>query len=241
MILVTCIVQARMGSTRLKGKVLKKIMDMPMILLTLKRLAKSRYIDKVILATSDKNEDTPLYEAVKSAGFEVFRGDEENVLKRYVHCLNKYGGDTVVRVTGDCPLIDSVIVDNVISYYQMNNYDYVRLDVPETFIRGFDVEVFSKDSLFKTYTLANEQRYAEHVTYYMYTHPDEFNIGVVKGDIFYNKDYRLCVDTIEDFTLVSNIFENLGDIFVSSKEVVKFLDSHPEIAYINKEITQKTV
>jgi spore coat polysaccharide biosynthesis protein SpsF len=230
-----------MGSTRLKGKVLKKIMDMPMISLILKRLERSKYIDKVILATSGKNEDTPLYEAVKAEGFEVFRGDEENVLKRYVDCLKQYDGDTVVRITGDCPLIDSIIVDNIISYYQMNDYDYVRLDVPNTFIRGFDVEVFSKESLFKTYTLANEQRYTEHVTYYIYTHPDEFNIGVVKGDIFYNKNYRLCVDTIEDFTLVSKVFENFGDIFISSKEVVKFLDSHPEIAYINKEIDQKTV
>lgn len=239
--MVTCIVQARMGSKRLKGKVLKKIMDMPMILLTLKRLELSRYIDKVILATSDKDEDTPLYETVKASGFEVFRGDEENVLKRYVDCLNQYGGNTVVRITGDCPLIDPVIVDNVISYYHMNNYDYVRLDVPETFIRGFDAEVFSKDSLFKTYTLANEQRYTEHVTYYMYAHPDEFNIDVVKGDTFYNKDYRLCVDTIEDFTLVSKVFENFGNTFVSSKEIVKFLDNHPEIAYINKEIDQKIV
>lgn len=241
MSLVTCIVQARMGSTRLKGKVLKKIADIPMILLTLKRLEKSRYIDKIILATSDKEEDIPLYETVKAAGFDVFRGDEENVLKRYVDCLNQYGGDTVVRITGDCPLIDPIIIDNVISYYQMNRYDYVRLDVPETFIRGFDVEVFSKEALFTTYSKADEKKYTEHVTYYMYTHPDEFNIGIVRGNTFYNKDYRLCVDTIEDFILVSKIFENFENIFVSSKEVVKFLDDHTELAYINKEICQRKV
>lgn len=187
-ILVICIVQARIGSTRLKGKVFKKILDIPMILFTLKRLEKSRYIDKVILATSDKEKDTPLFETVKASGFEAFRGDEENVLKRYVDCLNQYGGNIVVRITGDCPLIDPVIVDNVISYYKMNNYDYVRLDVPHTFIRGFDVEIFSKKALLTTYSKAHEKKYKEHVTYYMYTHPNEFNIGVVKGNQFYNKE-----------------------------------------------------
>ncbi|HPL98333.1 MAG TPA: 3-deoxy-manno-octulosonate cytidylyltransferase, partial [Bacillota bacterium] len=136
--MITCIVQARMGSSRLPGKVLREVLGFPLILLTLKRLEKSREIDKLILATSDKISDNPLHEIVKGEGFEVFRGDEENVLKRYRDCVLEYGGDIVVRVTGDCPLIDPDIVDNVISHYKMYDYDYVRLDVPDTFIRGFD-------------------------------------------------------------------------------------------------------
>lgn len=239
--MVTCIVQARMGSSRLKGKVLKEIMGYPLILLNLKRLEKSKKIDELVLATSNKLEDDPLYEKVKASGYKVFRGDEDNVLKRYWECTMEYGGDTIVRVTGDCPLIDPDIVDNVISQYQMYDYDYVRLDVPDTFIRGFDVEVFSKMALEKTFDMAMEDRHREHVTTYMYHHPELFSIGRVYGESLFNKDYRLCVDTIEDFELVSMVFDHFRDIYIPARDVVKYLDDNPDIAAINNEIKQKHV
>ncbi|KUO74793.1 MAG: 3-deoxy-manno-octulosonate cytidylyltransferase [Clostridia bacterium BRH_c25] len=239
--MVTCIVQARMGSSRLKGKVLKEILGYPLILLNLKRLEKSKKIDKLILATSNKPEDDPLYEIVAAAGYKAFRGDEDNVLKRYRDCVLEYGGDTIVRVTGDCPLIDPDIVDNVISHYQMYDYDYVRLDVPDTFIRGFDAEVFSREALEKTFDLAAEDRHREHVTAYMYHHPELFSIGKVQGESLFSKDYRLCVDTAEDFTLVSKVFEYFKDIYIPAGDVVKFLDNNPGIAAINNEVKQKHV
>lgn len=237
--MVTCIVQARMGSERLRGKVLKEIQGYPIILLTLMRLQKTKYIDDIILATSEKEEDTPLYELVSNKGFKAFRGEEDNVLKRYVDCVNIHKGDYIIRITGDCPLIDPVIVDHVISYFFMHTYDYVRLDVPNTFIRGFDVEIFTKSALFKTYELAEKEEYKEHVTYYMYTHPEIFRIGVVKGKELYQKNYRLCVDTMEDFILVEKVFNHFGDIYVSSKDVIAFLDRNPEIANLNHSIIQK--
>jgi spore coat polysaccharide biosynthesis protein SpsF len=240
-IMVTCIVQARMGSSRLKGKVLRKILGQPLILVNLKRLKKAVKIDKLILATSVRQEDDPLYETVKAEGYDVFRGDEDNVLKRYRDCVLEHGGDIIVRVTGDCPLIDPDIVDNVIAYFKMYDYDYVRLDVPDTFVRGFDVEVFSREALMKTCELAVEERYKEHVTAYMYHHPELFSIGRVHGDALYRKDYRLCVDTIEDFSMVTRIFEHFGDIYVSAKEAVGFLDNNPDIAAMNSEIVQKHV
>ncbi|MBP7073226.1 MAG: glycosyltransferase family protein [Clostridia bacterium] len=239
--MVTCIVQARMGSERLPGKVLRKVLGIPLILLNLKRLEKSREIDRLILATSDRQLDDPLYETVKGEGFEVFRGDEENVLKRYRDCVLEYGGDIVVRVTGDCPLIDPDIADNVISHYKMYDYDYVRLDVPDTFVRGFDTEVFSREALFKAFDLADEYRYKEHVTAYMYLHPELFRTGLVRGESLFKKNYRLCVDTLEDFTLVEKIYEHFGDIYVSAGDVVKFLDNNPDIAAINSEVVQKHV
>ena len=239
--MVTCIVQARMGSSRLPGKVLKEILRYPLILLNLKRLEKSVKIDKLIVATSNKPEDDPLYEVVKAAGYKVFRGEENNVLKRYRDCVTKYGGDTIVRVTGDCPLIDPGIVGNVISHYKMYDYDYVRLDVPDTFIRGFDAEVFSRDALEKTYNMALEDSHKEHVTAYMYHHPELFSAGKVCGENLFNKDYRLCVDTIEDLVLVTKVFEHFKDIYVPAKSVVKFLDDNPDIAAINSEIKQKHV
>ena len=239
--MVTCIVQARMGSSRLKGKVLRDIIGYPLILLNLKRLERATSIDQLIMATSNKAEDDPLCDVVKAAGFMVFRGDEDNVLKRYHDCVMEYGGDIIVRVTGDCPLIDPNIADSIISQYQLQDYDYVRLDVPDTFIRGFDVEVFSREALMKTFELVDEDRYKEHVTAYIYNHPDQFSIGKVYGDSRFIKDYRLCVDTIEDFILASRIFEHFNDIYVPADVVVDFLDKNPNIAEINKEVLQKNV
>lgn len=144
-----CVVQARMGSERLPGKVIKPIMDKPMILYTLNRLNKSKYIDEIILATSIENKEQPLVDIVEKEGFKIFRGEENNVLKRYKDTVDKFAGDIIIRVTGDCPLIDPTIVDNVITYFKMNNFDYIRLDVPNSFIRGFDVEIFWKESYIK--------------------------------------------------------------------------------------------
>lgn len=247
---IVCIVQARMGSERLPGKVIKQILEKPMILYTLDRLRKSRYIDDIVLATSVENRENPLVDIVSSANYNVFRGHESNVLKRYKDASDKYSGDIIIRVTGDCPFVDPVIVDNVITYFEMNQFDYVRLDVPESFIRGFDVEIFTKESLDKVYDTVLSMKvdesdkdflemYKEHVTYYMYKHPDKFKIGYVKGSNFYNKEYRLCVDTSEDFKLVEHIYDHFKNEHVSSKEIVKYIDKNPELCKINYNVKQK--
>lgn len=208
---VLCIVQARMGSERLPRKVMKEIKGQPMISYTLNSLKKSRYIDEIVLATSTQEINDPLSDYVKSINFNVFRGDnEDNVLERYKLASDKYGGDVIIRVTGDCPLIDPVIVDHVVTKFLMYDYDYVRLDVPNTFQRGFDVEVFSKAALEKVYGIVcseeniNNSEYApfrEHVTLYIYNHQDEFKVGYVKGEgkYFENRNVNLSVDTLEDF------------------------------------------
>lgn len=242
---IICIVQARMGSERLPGKVMKDLLGKPMIEYTLNRIKSSKYIDDVILATSDRVEDNIMAEYVSSIGFKVFCGDENNVLKRYKDANDKYNGDIIIRVTGDCPLIDSCIMDNVITYFLNNRYDYVRLDVPNTFIRGFDVEIFSKEALDKVYSIMSDEKeenpYKEHVTLYMYKHPDEFNVGVVKGSEYYNKQYRLCVDTKEDFELVEKIYKHFSDMYVSGKNVVEYLDNNKNISEINMTINQREI
>ena len=210
---ILCIVQARMGSKRLPGKVMKELHGHPMIYHTLMNLKKSRYIDQIVLATSTLEKDNILAEYVERLGFEVFRGSESNVLERYKHVADKYNGDIIVRVTGDCPLINPIISDNVITKYLMYDYDYVRLDVPNTFQRGFDTEVFSKESLDKVYKVvcgkeninkSEYECYREHVTYYIYNHKDEFNTSIVIGEEEYlrDKDINLSVDTINDFEIV---------------------------------------
>ena len=239
---IIAIVQARMGSERLPGKVIMPIIGKPMILHVLDRLNKSKYIDEIILATSILDKEQPLANIVSTAGYKVFRGKEDNVLKRYIDTNREYGGDIVVRVTGDCPLIDPQIVDNVISYYLMYDYDYVRLDVPDTFIRGFDVEVFSKEALetaYKEVNKNNEEQYKEHVTLYMYRNKDRFKVGYVKGNDLYKKYYRLCVDTSEDFEVITKVDEYFKDEFVRAKEIVKFLDKNKDITKINSDVVQK--
>lgn len=224
---VLAIVQARMGSNRLPGKVMREIDGHPMIYYTLTRLKRSRYIDQIVLATSNKEADTPLAEFTTSLGFHVFRGDEDNVLERYKQAADLYQGDIIIRVTGDCPLIDPVIVDCAITQFMTEDYDFIRLDVPNTFIRGFDVEVFSKETLDKTYEIVcvkndpgreDYKPYREHVTYYMYTHPDEFNAGVVKGKDEVTASVNLSVDTLEDFNRVKSLVHLSG-----YKEIKKHL------------------
>ncbi|WP_294182006.1 glycosyltransferase family protein [uncultured Clostridium sp.] len=244
---ILCIVQARMGSERMPGKVIRSILGKPMILHTLDRLDRSKYIDEIVLATSVEKRELPLVDVAVNAGYNVFRGDESNVLKRYKDSSDKYSGDIVIRVTGDCPFVDPVIVDNVITYFKMNNYDYVRLDVPHSFIRGFDVEVFTKQTLDRVYNSVCcmgqksglNDMYREHVTYYIYRHPDEFKVGYVRGSNFYNKKYRLCVDTVEDFRLIKNIYEHFEDEFASSRQIVSYLDENPELCRINSNVKQK--
>lgn len=216
---IICIVQARMGSERLPGKVMKKINGRSMIYYTLNSLKKSRYIDEVILATSTLEINDNLAQYVESIGIKVFRGSEENVLERYKQVSDKYDGDVIIRVTGDCPLINPIIIDNVVTKFLMYDYDYVRLDVPETFQRGFDTEVFSKNALDRVYSIAcseeniNKEEYQmfrEHVTYYIYNHQDEFKVSYVKGEkqYFDNRNINLSVDTKEDFERVKSIIEN---------------------------------
>lgn len=209
---ILCIVQARMGSSRLPGKVMKLLNGKPMITYTLEALKRSKYINQVILATSNKKQDDELANYVESLGIEVFRGDEDNVLKRYKLASDKYKGDIIVRVTGDCPLINPIICDNVITHYLMYDYDYVRLDVPNSFQRGFDTEVFSKEVLDKVDKIveenedSNSKMYKEHVTYYIYSNEKNFKIGIVSGkeDFYKNKHINLSVDTKEDFDRVNN-------------------------------------
>ena len=241
---IICIIQARMGSERLPGKDIKPIKGVPLIGYTIDRLKRSRYIDEIILATSDKEQDDKLVDVAQEYKIECFRGSEENVLERYVKCAKKYNGDIIIRITGDCPLIDPIIVDNVITKLIIYKYDYVRLDVPNTFIRGFDVEVFTKECLLKTYNIVNEiygeiiNKYKEHVTLFIYENKELFNIGYVLGEKEFYRDYRICVDTIEDFQVVENIIENLKEDELRFSNIVSYIDES-NINYINKETVQK--
>ena len=162
--MIYAIVQARMKSTRLPGKVLKMVNGKPLIEILLYRLSQSKKIDKIILATSEKPENDLLVETVEKLGFEVFRGSENDVLNRYYQAAKQQHPDIVVRITGDCPLIDYQVTDQVINYFLENDFDYVCNGDPPTFPDGLDTEVFTFESLEKASKEASQQHEREHVT-----------------------------------------------------------------------------
>lgn len=241
---VLCIIQARMGSERLPGKVIKEIKGIPMIVHIMNRLKKAAGIDRMIVATSTNPENDKLACVVEQAGGIVFRGSEEDVLKRYVDAAAEFGGKYIIRVTGDCPLISGEIIDELIDGFLKAKVAYMRVDVPNTFSRGFDGEIFTREALEKAHKLAEECRYREHVTLYMYEHPEDFSIAVMEAKEDWKRPgYRLCVDTKEDFQLVEVIYNALyqknPDFTID--DIIDYLDNHPKVDKINQSIMQKNV
>ena len=163
-ILNIAIVQARMNSSRLRGKVLKKIGPLTCIELLLKRLSKSKLINKIIVATSTNPQDNILYNQLSEMGVECFRGEEQNVLKRFVDLLRNTNATNIIRITGDCPLIDPLLVDKIIEAFLKRNVDYGSNVNPPTFPDGMDVEVISFSSLEKAHMKSKDKFDLEHVT-----------------------------------------------------------------------------
>ncbi len=141
--MILAIVQARMESTRLPGKVLKKVAGMSLIEILFYRLSKSKKINKIILATSKSSENNELANLVEKLGYGVYRGSENNVLDRYYQAAKHYMPDIVVRITGDCPITEPKIIDSIIGEFESNNTDYTSNVFPASYPDGLDVEVFS--------------------------------------------------------------------------------------------------
>ena len=175
-----------------------------------------------------------------------FRGSEENVLNRYYNAAKKFDIDPIVRITSDCPLIDPFVIDEIINFYEKNQYKMVTNAGPyeekRTFPRGFDVEVFSFSLLEQAYENAEENYQKEHVTPYIYeNHDDKIHFYQnEKGDY---SNLRLTVDTPEDFKLIKKIYDNLyeGKHNFYSEEIIEFLNKNPELININKKVTQKNL
>ena len=234
---IVAIVQARMGSTRLPNKVMMKINGAPLIELLFNRLSKSININQVVLATSNNENNLPLVEHIKGLGYEVFSGDENNVLDRYFHAAKLFEADTIVRITGDCPLVDSTLVDEVIKGFVDTNSDYASNREPPTYPDGLDVEVISIKALEDAQKNAQEVFQREHVTPYI------INSEVYKKFYLKNsKDLsaeRWTVDEPEDFNVVQNIFNFFHPaIDFSWKEVVQLRERKPEVFSENQHLNR---
>jgi len=201
---IVAIVQARIGSTRLPNKVMKKINGMPMIGLLFNRLSKSNKIDKIVLATSTDNNNLPLIDYVQSINYTVFRGNEHNVLERYYKAAKQEKAVIVIRITGDCPLIDSILVDELIEKFLKNGVDYASNREPATYPDGLDVEVISMQALEKAYNQAESDYQKEHVTPYI-IRSDQFSKYYLTNTEDLSRE-RWTVDEPEDLEVVTEIF-----------------------------------
>lgn len=234
------IIQARMGSTRLPNKVLKEISGKPLIWHIIERAKLAKNIDQIIVATSTNDLDTPLYDYLTSIDVLCIRGSEDDVLSRYYTAASDVGADIIVRLTGDNPLIDYKMLDDAIEYYHKSGLPYVStIDVPtinKPIPLGVGCEVFSYELLKEAHMNAMKSYEREHVTPYMYLDKIKTNRSEI---IPYS--FRLTVDTIEDFSCISMIYELLyhGKHDFCTDEIIECLLSNLDIAIKNADIIQK--
>lgn len=240
--IVVATIEARMGSTRLPEKVLLPIMGRPMLLLMLERVKRAKLVDEIVVATTTKPDDDKIAKLAKKERVSVFRGSEEDVLKRVVQAAKKFGAGVVVRLTADCPVVDWRIIDRLVRIYQSENYDYVSNVIKRSFPLGLDVEVLSFKKLQEIEKIATGQVYREHPPYYFYVHPRQFRLKnwQAKGKMHW-PDLRVTLDTKEDYLVLTKIFEELypQNPDFSAEDVVELMRRHPEWVAINSQIKHR--
>lgn len=241
---VVAIIQARTGSSRLPGKVLKQLKGKTVLEHVIERVRQSIEINEIVIATTIKESDEPIVEEAKRLHVPFYRGSEENVLSRYYYAAKENQADVIVRITSDCPLIDPLVIDEILRFYKKHNFDYVSNAGPEsshrTYPRGLDTEVFSFDQLEKAFNSATKPYEKEHVTPYIYENSNQ--IYYYKNEIDYS-NFRWTLDTNEDLELILKVYDILykGDHNFYLNDIVKVFNEYPYLVEINKEIEQKKI
>lgn len=234
----TVIIQARMGSTRLPGKVLMEVMGRPLMDWLADRLLLARRVDRVILATTTLAKDDALADWAVQRGLPLYRGSQDDVLDRYRRAAEEFGADHVIRITGDCPLLDPALVDRLVDAYFKTGADYACTG-PD-FCEGVDCEVFSRRALetaWKNGKLASER---EHVTRYFRNNPEKFSVHILKN-ASNDSHYRFTVDEPEDFEVVRALLEALhgtAESYFTVDAIKAHLDAHPDLAAVNSRIVR---
>ncbi len=241
---IGCIIQARMNSNRLPGKIIKSLMDKPVLEHIVERIRLAKNISSVTVATTTGRLDDQVEKLCTARHIAFSRGSEHDVLARYYETSKKAKLDVVIRVSADCPLIDPHIIDQLVECYLSNQYDFVANVHPDisqrTFPRGMDAEVFGFTLLEEAYQKAKEDYQKEHVTPYMYEHAKRQLCLKNQKDYSF---YRLTLDTPEDWRVIEIVYKDLykgrHDFFL--KEIVGYLEKHPDVKDINRGVQQKAV
>jgi len=228
------ILQARMSSSRLPGKVLKPIFGRPMLSYQIERIGRCKRIDKFIVATSVEQSDDPIGLLCADMGVECFRGALDDVLDRFYQASKAYMPDHVVRFTGDCPLIDPAVVDEVVQHHLSGQYDYTSNTLKPTFPDGLDIEVFRFSCLARAWAKAHLPSEREHVTPYIYHQSHRVKLGSYERSPDLSS-IRLTVDENEDFLLVRAILTSLypRNPYFGLQDILDLLESDPTLADIN--------
>jgi len=239
---VVCIMQARVGSSRLPGKVLKDICGKTVLEHDINRLKLVPNIDEIVIATTVQKQDDKIVDEANRLGVKYFRGSEEDVLSRYYFAAKENNADIVIRVTSDCPCLDYNIINDMVNIFIEKNHkiDYMNNTLDRTYPRGYDVEIFSYNVLENAFKNAKRAYEREHVTPYLYDLNNKFRILSYKNSKDYSK-YRVTLDTKEDFQVIDAIYSALFNKkgYFLLQDVIEFLDKNPQIEKINKEIEQK--
>ena len=241
---VIAIIQARVGSTRLPGKVLLDLAGEPMLARVVNRTRRAQTLDEVVVATTVQPADEAIVRLCAERDWPCFRGSEEDVLDRYYQAAVAHQADVVVRITSDCPLIEPEIVDRVVREFleRQPEVDYACNALPRrTFPRGLDTEVMRFDVLEHAWREDNNPAWREHVTPYIQRNPDLFCIHDVINEVDYSSYMRWTVDTSEDLAFVRRIYDHFGHDRFSWQEILAVLERHPEWLEINRHVQQKVV
>ena len=240
---IVAIIQARMGSTRLPGKVLQEIAGCTMLELVVRRTQQAKLIDAVVVATTVDPSDDAIIAECERLNVSTFRGSEHDVLDRYYGAAQFYNADVVVRITSDCPLIDPTVIDHSITTFKnaVPNVDYASNGMERTYPRGLDTEVMTMAALKNAWENAIEMYQRSHVTPYLYQNGDKFSLLPVIHSIDYS-GWRWTVDTPDDLAFVRELYRRLdNDRAVHWLSAIELMQTHPELAEINRHIQQKSL
>lgn len=241
---VVTIIQARMASSRLPGKVLLDLGGQPVLAWAVERCRKARRVDEVVVATTLDPADDPIAALCAERGWPVFRGDQFDVLDRYYQAARRFGAEVIVRVTADCPLIDPAVVDEVLEAFDSRKVDFAANRLPPPWKRtwpiGLDTEVCSFAGLERAWREAALKHEREHVMPYFYDSPGRFNIYVVEHEPDYG-EMRWTVDTPEDLALLREVVARFGGrMEVPWQEVLDLVLREPHLAQINAAVQHKS-
>jgi spore coat polysaccharide biosynthesis protein SpsF len=238
---ILAIIQARMGSTRLTGKVLKDLGGDTVLARVVRRVERSEEIGRVVVATSDASSDDVIVEECARLGVDCFRGSENDVLDRYYRAATSLRADVIVRITSDCPAIDAEIVDKTILAFREAGADYASNALERTYPRGLDNEVMSLVTLERCWREARHPYQRVHVTPYVYENPSRFRMVSVKGEADYSR-HRWTLDTPDDLDFLRALYGRLGnrDDF-SWREALAVVEREPGLAEMNRHIAQKAL
>ncbi len=238
---IVAIIQARMGSVRLPGKVLKDLGGDSVLARVVKRVQAAKLPAEVVVATSVQPSDDAILQECNRVAVACFRGQEEDVLDRYYCAAQTFSADAVVRITSDCPLIDPELMDTTIRAFLEQRTDYATNALTPTYPRGLDVEVFTAEALARAWRLAREAYQRTHVTPYLYENPGHFKIVSLTADADYGR-YRWTLDTEDDLEMIRAIyrhFEPRGTF--GWREVLRLMQDQPELAALNAHVRQKSL